>query len=67
MSDMENAKARQEAVESSSRASASPNRQRFWAGLNRYLTAETEHAHKAGETEKRNQPADVSDGTSGAA
>lgn len=53
MSDMENARARREALETSSRASSSANRQRLWAGMNRYLAAEKEHAHRAAAKEKR--------------
>lgn len=64
MSDMENAQARKEAVETLSRASASANRQRLWAGLNRYLAAETEHAHKAAVEEKQGEREGESDGSS---
>lgn len=53
MSDMEKARARREAVESTARASSSAHRERWWAGLNSYLMAETEHALRAAATDER--------------
>ena len=55
MSDKENARARREAVETSSRATSSANRQRLWAGMNRYLAAETEHARHTAVKEKQDE------------
>jgi len=54
MGDTENARARKEAVEASA-ASSGANRQRLWAGMNRYLAAETEHAHHAAEQEDEDE------------
>ncbi len=51
MTDLENARAQKEAVEMSSKATRSANRARLWAGLNRYLAAESEHARKAARSE----------------
>lgn len=51
MNDRENAQAAREARETATRASASANRQRLWAGLNRYLAAEGEHARRAAREE----------------
>jgi hypothetical protein len=60
MSNTENAKAAREARETVTRASDSANRQRLWAGLNRYLAAEGEHARKAArkdaEAERKRRP-----------
>ena len=55
MSDMENARARKEAVETSSRATSSANRQRLWAGMNRYLAVETEHARRTAVKEQQDE------------
>ncbi len=52
MNDTENARAHQEALEATSRAGSSANRARLWAGMNRYLAAETAHEHRAAEKEK---------------
>ncbi len=52
MNEVENAVARAQAAEAASRASMSPNRARLWAGLNRYLAAESEHQHKAAKAER---------------
>lgn len=57
MSDMENARARREAVRTSSRATSSANRQRLWAGMNRYLAAETEHARRTAVKEQQDERA----------
>ncbi len=54
MGDTENARARKEAVEAAA-ASSGANRQRLWAGMNRYLAAETEHAHRTAEQEAAEQ------------
>jgi hypothetical protein len=51
MTDRENAQAAREARETATRAAASANRQRLWAGLNRYLAAESEHARRAAREE----------------
>lgn len=58
MGDTENARARTEAVEAAARASSGANRQRLWAGMNRYLAAETEHAHHAAEREDEDEDED---------
>ncbi len=58
MSDQENLRARQEAAATSARAQASANRARFWAGLNRYLAAETEHEHKLAREERAQEKKD---------
>lgn len=55
MGDTENARARKEAVEAAARAGSGANRQRLWAGMNRYLAAETEHAHRTAEQEVADQ------------
>lgn len=51
MNDSENARAAREARETATRASDSANRQRLWAGMNRYLAAEGEHARKVAQEE----------------
>lgn len=60
MTDTEHARAQEEARETVTRASASASRQRLWAGLNRYLAAEGEHAREAArreaEAERENRP-----------
>ncbi len=58
MTDTENARAQREARETVTRSTASANRQRLWAGLNRYLAAEGEHARKAArqEAERDDRP-----------
>lgn len=53
MEDLENARAQKEAVETASKATASANRARLWAGLNRYLAAEADHARKAAREEAK--------------
>lgn len=53
MSDMQNARARDEALKTSSRASSSANRQRLWAGMNRYVAAEAEREHRLSEQERQ--------------
>lgn len=63
MGDTENARARKEAVEASSRASSGANRQRLWAGMNRYLAAEAEHAHHAAEQEDEDEAPLAPDGS----
>ncbi len=52
MEDLESARAQKEAVESASKATRSANRARMWAGLNKYLAAEAEHARKAARKER---------------
>jgi hypothetical protein len=52
MNESENQRAQKEAVETSSKVTRSADRARFWAGLNRYLSAEAEHAHKVAREEK---------------
>ena len=49
---LDNAKAQKEALEATAKATTSADRARLWAGLNRYLEAEAEHAQKAAEEEK---------------
>lgn len=66
MGDTEHARARREAMEASTSASAGANRQRLWAGMNRYLAAETEHAHHAAEQEDEDEAPRAPDGTDGA-
>ncbi len=56
MGDLENARAQKEAVETASRATASANRARLWAGLNRYLAAEADRARKAARRERKGTP-----------
>ena len=46
MSDLENARARTEAL-SAAPAMSSADRARLWAGMNRYLAAEAQIAHSA--------------------
>lgn len=53
MNDTENARARKEALESSGSAAASASRARLMAGLNRYLTAEAAHEHRAAEEDSK--------------
>ena len=58
MNDAENARSRAEALEATSRVTASARRNRLWAGLNRYLASESAHAHKAAVSDRRaEQPA----------
>jgi len=52
MTTPENARAQHEAVQTASLASRSADRARFWAGLNRYLSAEAAHAQKVAHDEK---------------
>ena len=53
MSDLENARARAEALnEPGTRALRSARRAQLWAGLNRYLASESAHARKAAVAEK---------------
>lgn len=52
MGDLEKARAQKEAVETASKATASANRARLWAGLNRYLAAEADHARRAKREER---------------
>jgi hypothetical protein len=63
MGDTENARARKEAVEAAARAGSGANRQRLWAGMNRYLAAETEHAHRTAEQEAAEQQTAVQEDT----
>ena len=41
----------------------SADRTRFWSGLNRYLSSEAEHAHKAAEQDEEGISAPTSDET----
>ena len=53
MSDVENARARAEALnEPGTRALRSARRAQLWAGLNRYLASESAHARKVAAAEK---------------
>lgn len=52
MSDLENQRARAEAVEQVPRALRSARRAQLWAGLNRYLASEAVHAHKVAKAEQ---------------
>ena len=52
MSDLENKRARAEAVEQVPRALRSARRAQLWAGLNRYLASEAVHATKVAKAEK---------------
>ena len=53
MSDLENSRARAEALnESTPRALRSARRAQLWAGLNRYRASEAEHATKVARAEK---------------
>lgn len=53
MSDLENKRAQAEAMNQSvSRALRSARRSQLWAGLNRYLASEAEHATKVARAEK---------------
>ena len=51
MRDVERARARHEATQAASAAATSANRQRMWAGLNRYLASELEHSLAADQDE----------------
>jgi len=53
MNDLENQRARAEAVEQVPRALRSARRAQLWAGLNRYLASEAVHAHKVATAEKK--------------
>jgi hypothetical protein len=54
MSDVDNARARAEAMnEPVGRALRSARRAQLWAGLNRYLASEAVHAHHAKEAEDK--------------
>lgn len=52
MSDIENARAQAESIRASDRTMTSAERARLWAGLNRYLASEAEHAHKVAREEQ---------------
>jgi hypothetical protein len=59
MSDVENARARAEAVnEPAGRALRSARRAQLWAGLNRYLASEAAHASRAEPAERADQRED---------
>lgn len=61
MSDMDNrerAQAQKEAIETASKATQSANRARLWAGLNRYLATEAEHAQRAAREEREKREAE---------
>ena len=51
MKDVEKARARYEATQAASAAATSADRQRMWAGLNRYLASELEHSLAADQDE----------------
>ena len=55
MSDIENARARSESIASSDQTMTSAERARLWAGLNRYLANEAEHAHKVAREEQERE------------
>lgn len=55
MSEIENARAQAEAVRSADRTMSSAERARLWAGLNRYLASEAEHAHKVAHDEQESE------------
>ena len=55
MENVERANAQREAVEAASKATESANRARLWAGLNRYLAAEADRAHKAAHDERKGE------------
>ena len=52
MNDLENQRARAEAVEQVPRALRSARRAQLWAGLNRYLASEAVRATKVAKAEK---------------
>jgi hypothetical protein len=53
MTNVENARTRADAIsEAKARRTSGANRNRFWAGLNRYLETEAEHEHKAAKREQ---------------
>ncbi|MFC4784159.1 hypothetical protein ACT8ZV_06770 [Nocardioides sp. MAHUQ-72] len=64
MSDLERLRTEQEARETAATRS-SADRARLWAGLNRYLSSEARHAHRAAEDERhaeeQRQPDEPSD------
>lgn len=51
MKDVEKARARHEATQAASTAGTSADRQRMWAGLNRYLASELEQSLAADKDE----------------
>ena len=55
MSDIENARAQAESIKSSDRTMTSAERARLWAGLNRYLASEAEHAHRVARQEQEQE------------
>ncbi|MGN6577149.1 MAG: hypothetical protein ACTHKG_15860 [Nocardioides sp.] len=60
MSDVDNARARAEAMnEPVGRALRSARRAQLWAGLNRYLASEAVHAHHAKEAEDKASEAEA--------
>lgn len=58
MDNLEKARAQAEAQQSESRMS-SADKARFWAGLNRYLKAETVHEHHAAERDEEPPQSDT--------
>lgn len=56
MNDLENQRARAEAVEQVPRALRSARRAQLWAGLNRYLASEAVHATKVAKAERNAPP-----------
>lgn len=53
MSNVENARRRTDALQDAKvRRTSGASRNRFWAGLNRYLETEAEHEHKAAKQEQ---------------
>ena len=53
MNDLENQRARAEAVEQVPRALRSARRAQLWAGLNRYLASEAVHATRVAKAERK--------------
>ena len=59
MSEHEQALTQQEAKANATRSISSSERARLWAGMNRYLSAEAAHAHRANQSEKQDQSGDT--------
>lgn len=55
MNDLENQRARTEAVEQVPRALRSARRAQLWAGLNRYLASEAVHATRLAKAERKTE------------
>ncbi len=56
MSEMEQARAEQEARTTAARATSSAERARLWAGMNRYLAAEAAHAKRRNDESEESAP-----------